>query len=151
LATTRRVGDQPRDDLPARLGGLEKGRAAARAPARSTQKTAASAIATTTAGAGWLEKRMSGERPAVVERRKQIGHGEIDTMMGQPRGEQRLHRRPGRTQKWLRGDRQTGRAKLRGIRTDSLIIHLKESEWRWNHRDVNLYPFLLKLLRSEPL
>ncbi len=42
-------------------------------------------------------------------------------------------------------------AKLRGIRTDSLIIHLKESEWRWNHRDVSLYSFLLKLLRSEPL
>jgi len=30
---------------------------------------------------------MSGERPAVVERRKQIGHGEIDTMMGQSLGE----------------------------------------------------------------
>jgi len=42
-------------------------------------------------------------------------------------------------------------AKLRGIRADSLIIHLKESEWRWNHRDVHLYSFLLKLLRSEPL
>jgi len=42
-------------------------------------------------------------------------------------------------------------AKLRGIRSDALIIHLKESEWRWNHRDVNLYRFLLKLLRSEPL
>lgn len=42
-------------------------------------------------------------------------------------------------------------AKLRGIRTDWLIIHLKESAGRWNHREANLYRFLLKLLRSEPL
>jgi IS30 family transposase len=32
-------------------------------------------------------KRMIGERPAVVEGRKQIGHWEIDTMMGQSLGE----------------------------------------------------------------
>ena len=42
-------------------------------------------------------------------------------------------------------------AKLRGIRAEYFIIHLKESEWRWNHRRVNLYLFLLKNLRSEPL
>jgi len=32
-------------------------------------------------------KRMIGERPAVVERRRQIGHWEIDTMMGESLGE----------------------------------------------------------------
>jgi transposase len=42
-------------------------------------------------------------------------------------------------------------SKLRGIRAEYFIIHLKESEWRWNHRHDNLYLFLLKNLRSEPL
>jgi IS30 family transposase len=32
-------------------------------------------------------KRMIGERPAVVERRQQVGHWEIDTMMGESLGE----------------------------------------------------------------
>ena len=32
-------------------------------------------------------KRMIGERPAVIERRKQIGHWKIDTTMGQSLGE----------------------------------------------------------------
>ena len=42
-------------------------------------------------------------------------------------------------------------AKLRGIRSDFLLLHLKESEWRRNHRDSHLYRFLLKPLRSKPL
>ena len=42
-------------------------------------------------------------------------------------------------------------ARLRGIRRPCLIIHLKESERRWNHRQVNLYRLLLKTLRSQPL
>ena len=42
-------------------------------------------------------------------------------------------------------------AKLRGIRAQYFFLHLKESEWRWNHRHDNLYLFLLKNLRSEPL
>ena len=42
-------------------------------------------------------------------------------------------------------------AKLRGIRPASFPIHLKESEWRWNHRHDNLYRFLLKNLRSKLL
>ncbi len=42
-------------------------------------------------------------------------------------------------------------AKLRGIRSEYFILHLKESEWRWNHRHDNLYLFLLKHLRSQPL
>ena len=42
-------------------------------------------------------------------------------------------------------------AKLRGIRAPYFFLHLKESEWRWNHRHDNLYLVLLKNLRSEPL
>ena len=42
-------------------------------------------------------------------------------------------------------------AKLRGIRADSFIIHLKESEWRFNHRHDCLYSLLLKNLRLFPL
>ena len=42
-------------------------------------------------------------------------------------------------------------AKLRGIRAQYFFLHLKESEWRWNHRHDNLYLFLLKNLRSKPL
>ena len=42
-------------------------------------------------------------------------------------------------------------AKLRGIRAHYFFLHLKESEWRWNHRHDNLYLFLLKNLRSKPL
>jgi transposase len=42
-------------------------------------------------------------------------------------------------------------AKLRGIRAHYFFLHLKESEWRWNHRHDNLYLYLLKNLRSKPL
>ena len=42
-------------------------------------------------------------------------------------------------------------AKLRGIRAHYFFLHLKESEWRWDHRHDNLYLILLKNLRSEPL
>lgn len=42
-------------------------------------------------------------------------------------------------------------AKLRGIRHEYFILHLKESEWRFNHRLDNLYRLLLKILRSHPL
>ena len=42
-------------------------------------------------------------------------------------------------------------AKLRGIRLDYFILHLKESEWRFNHRHDNLYRLLLKIFRLHPL
>ena len=42
-------------------------------------------------------------------------------------------------------------AKLRGIRPNSFILHLKESEWRFNHRHDCLYSLLLKNLRLFPL
>jgi len=42
-------------------------------------------------------------------------------------------------------------AKQRGIRTGKFHVHLKESEWRWNHRRDNLYRLLLNETRSHPL
>ena len=44
-----------------------------------------------------------------------------------------------------------GARRVRGKRAQYFFLHLKESEWRWNHRHDNLYLFLLKNLRSEPL
>ena len=41
--------------------------------------------------------------------------------------------------------------KLRGVRPEFFFLHLKESEWRWNHRTDNLYFVLLKNLRQKPL
>ena len=41
--------------------------------------------------------------------------------------------------------------KLRGVRKDKFIVHLMESAWRHNHKNVNLYSFLLKELREKPL
>jgi transposase len=39
----------------------------------------------------------------------------------------------------------------RGIRAGKFPVHLKESEWRWNHRRDNLYVLLLYETRSHPL
>jgi len=41
--------------------------------------------------------------------------------------------------------------KLRGVRRDKFYVHLKESEWRFNHRHQNLYRFFLNELRKNPL
>ena len=49
------------------------------------------------------------------------------------------------------GFTKTRMQNLRGIRKDKFVIHLKESEWRWNHRNENIYKILLKTLRSKPL
>ncbi len=42
-------------------------------------------------------------------------------------------------------------SKLRGIRPDYLALHLKESEWRFNHRHDSLYKILLANFRSNTL
>lgn len=39
--------------------------------------------------------------------------------------------------------------KFNGIRKDKFILHLKESEFRWNYRD-NMYKILLKNFRENP-
>ena len=41
--------------------------------------------------------------------------------------------------------------KQNGVKKDKFLIHLKESEWRWNHRNDDLYKVLLKKLRQNPL
>ncbi|MCB9801119.1 MAG: IS1595 family transposase [Pseudomonadales bacterium] len=41
--------------------------------------------------------------------------------------------------------------KQNGVRKDKFLIHLKECEWRWNHRNEDIYQILLKKLRENPL
>ena len=38
-----------------------------------------------------------------------------------------------------------------GVRRDKFELHLKKTEFRFNHRHVDLYETLLKLLRDDPL
>ena len=38
-----------------------------------------------------------------------------------------------------------------GLSDETFPIHLKECEFRWNNKDLNLYKILLKLLRHSPL
>jgi len=46
---------------------------------------------------------------------------------------------------------KTRLAKRRGIRRDYFFLHLKECEFRFNHRRRNLYQTLLDMLRKDPL
>ena len=41
--------------------------------------------------------------------------------------------------------------KLRGVRKERFLLHLKECEWRFNRRLSILYPILLSILRNNPL
>jgi transposase len=41
--------------------------------------------------------------------------------------------------------------KLRGIQKEKFYLHLKETEWRFNHRHENIYKLLLNRLRKSPL
>jgi len=41
--------------------------------------------------------------------------------------------------------------KLRGVRKERFLLHLKECEWRFNHRRSILYTLLLSILRKNPL
>ena len=45
---------------------------------------------------------------------------------------------------------KTRLARRRGIQPRFLLLHLKECEYRFNHRRENLYRLLLKLLRTPP-
>jgi transposase len=42
-------------------------------------------------------------------------------------------------------------AKFKGISRQNYYLHLKESEYRFNHRKDDLYPLLLELVREHPL
>ena len=41
-------------------------------------------------------------------------------------------------------------AKFNGLKNDKFVLHLKECEFRFNHKK-NLYQILLKELRNNPL
>ena len=49
------------------------------------------------------------------------------------------------------GFTKTRLAKFRGMDKSKFILHLKESEFRFNHRNKNLYEILLKEFRKRPL
>jgi len=49
------------------------------------------------------------------------------------------------------GYAKTRLARFRGMHPDSFLFHLKECEFRFNHRRENLYHILLKLCRENPL
>ena len=38
-----------------------------------------------------------------------------------------------------------------GLTDEKFILHLKESEFRFNNRKQNLYKILLKIIRENPL
>ena len=42
-------------------------------------------------------------------------------------------------------------SKFNGIRNQKFLLHLKESEWRWNHKEEDMYKLLIKELRKSPL
>ena len=42
-------------------------------------------------------------------------------------------------------------AKFNGLSDETFHIHLKECEFRWNNKELNLYKILLKLSRDSPL
>ena len=42
-------------------------------------------------------------------------------------------------------------SKFNGVKKETFHLHLKESEFRFNHRNHNLYKLLLTLLRNSPL
>jgi len=42
-------------------------------------------------------------------------------------------------------------AKFKGIHSSTYQLHVKESEFRYNHRNEDLYLLLLKILRKDPL
>ncbi|MCK5517932.1 MAG: transposase [Alphaproteobacteria bacterium] len=41
--------------------------------------------------------------------------------------------------------------KFKGLPKHTFHLHLKETEWRFNNRSFNIYKFLLKLLRNQPI
>lgn len=49
------------------------------------------------------------------------------------------------------GYAKTRLARFRGMHPDTFLFHLKECEFRFNHRRCDPYPVLLKLCRERPL
>lgn len=42
-------------------------------------------------------------------------------------------------------------SKFNGVPKEKFVLHLKESEWRWNHKHDNIYKVLMKVLSRNPL
>ena len=42
-------------------------------------------------------------------------------------------------------------AKFRGLSKPTFYLHLKECEFRFNHRGENMYQLLLKIIKKRPL
>ncbi len=49
------------------------------------------------------------------------------------------------------GFAKTRLVRFRGMRTETFNLHLKECEFRFNHRGQDLYQMILKILRDRPL
>jgi transposase len=49
------------------------------------------------------------------------------------------------------GYAKTRLARFRGVHKKTFLLHLKECEFRFNHRGENLYLLVLKILREKPL
>jgi transposase len=49
------------------------------------------------------------------------------------------------------GIAKTRLGRFRGMSKSTFLLHLKECEFRFNHRDENLYKLLLQILREKPL
>lgn len=41
--------------------------------------------------------------------------------------------------------------KFKGLHNSTLILHIKECEFRYNNREKNLYDLLLRIFRNDPL
>ena len=42
-------------------------------------------------------------------------------------------------------------SKFRGMNKETFYLHLKECEFRFNHRQENLYKLILKIIKNKPL
>ncbi len=49
------------------------------------------------------------------------------------------------------GFSKTRLSRFRGVHKSTFLLHLKECEFRFNHRGENLYNLLLKIIRKNPL
>ncbi|MBW1713972.1 MAG: IS1595 family transposase, partial [Deltaproteobacteria bacterium] len=49
------------------------------------------------------------------------------------------------------GYAKTRLVKFRGMHPQTFYLHLKECEFRFNHRGQNIYSLMLKMLKQKPL
>ena len=71
-----------------------------------------------------------------------VNHGENEFAQGE-------HHINGIESFWSYAKRRL--AKFNGLPRKTFYLHLKESEFRFNHRGDNLYQYILKILRNNPI